>query len=174
MKDALAIHRWLLAHQVHHEILPRSLSGADELPEVLDVAPESCVSVTVFEASYPFGSEPVAVIGSVAFPSRSAVVGAILGARKMHPAPAFLVNSATDYAAGLVCPLLLPEELTVLLDQGLIDVLKPDEGVYTPTGERCTALLLRAHDLLALARGKAIELHTRRRPLGLGGIAMPH
>jgi prolyl-tRNA editing enzyme YbaK/EbsC (Cys-tRNA(Pro) deacylase) len=170
MKDALAIHRWLLAHQIHHEILrlPRSLSDAEDLPDVLDVSPESCVCVTVFEASYPFGSEPVAVIGSVASHTRSAVVGAIIGARRMRPASAFMINSATDYAAGLVCPLLLPEELTVLIDQGLIDSLKGDDSVYTPTGERCTALLLRANDLFALASGKAMELQVRGRLPGLG------
>ena len=117
MKDALAIHRWLLAHQVHHEILrlPRSLSAADDLPEILGVPPENCLRVTVFEATYPFGSEPVALIGSVAAPTRPALIAAILGARRVRPAPAFLINSVTDYAADLVCPLLLPDELTVLL-----------------------------------------------------------
>ena len=51
MKDALAIHRWLLAHQIHHEIvrLPRPLTCSDELPLVLGVAPETCVHASVFE-----------------------------------------------------------------------------------------------------------------------------
>jgi Uncharacterized conserved protein len=178
MKDALAIHRWLLAHQVHHEILrlPRSLSAADDLPEILGVPPENCLRVTVFEATYPFGSEPVALIGSVAAPTRPALIAAILGARRVRPAPAFLINSVTDYAADLVCPLLLPDELTVLLDQRLIDSLRPDDSVYSPTGERSTALLLLAHDLFALVGGKAVELRAhgaRHGPGGLGGITAP-
>lgn len=160
MKDALALHRWLLAHQVHHEILrlPRSLSGADDLPKTLGVPPETCVSVAVFEAAYTFGAEPVAVTASVAHPPDPAAVAAVLGAPEVRPAPAFLVNAATDYAAGLVCPLLLPQDLTVLLDQRLFDTLRPGDPVHTPTGERTTALRLRARDLLALLAGKPVEL----------------
>jgi prolyl-tRNA editing enzyme YbaK/EbsC (Cys-tRNA(Pro) deacylase) len=166
MKDALAIHRWLLAHQVHHEILrlPRSLSVADDLPEVLGVSPENCLRVTVFAATYPFGGEPVALIGSAAGTTEPAAVAAILGARDVRPAPAHLVNAATDYAADLVCPLLLPEELTVLLDQRMIDALRPRDPVYSPTGERCTALLMAAHDLFALVAGKAVELRAPPAP----------
>ncbi len=169
MKDALAIHRWLLAHQVHHEILrlPRSLSGAEDLPETLGVPPETCVSVAVFEAVYAFGTErvtePAAVVSSVARPVAPETVASVLGAVEARPAPAFAVNAVTDYAAGLVSPLLLPEELTVLVDQRLFDTLKADDAVYTPTGERATALRLKARDLLAMTAGKPAEL--RRGPL---------
>ncbi|MEV5412087.1 YbaK/EbsC family protein [Thermopolyspora sp. NPDC052614] len=169
MKDALAIHRWLLAHQVHHEILrlPRSLSGAEDLPETLGVPPETCVSVAVFAAVYAFGTERVtehaAVVSAVAHPVTPGMVASVLGAVEVRPAPAFAVNAVTDYAAGLVCPLLLPEELTVLVDQRLFDGLKADDAVYTPTGERATALRLSARDLLAMTAGKPAEL--RRGPL---------
>ncbi len=172
MKDALAIHRWLLAHQVHHEILrlPRSLSGAEDLPETLGVPPETCVSVAVFEAVYAFGTErvtePAAAVSTVArpvAPEMPEMVASVLGAVEVRPAPAFAVNAVTDYAAGLVCPLLLPEGLTVLVDQRLFDTLRADDAVYTPTGERATALRLRARDLLAMTAGKPAEL--RRGPL---------
>jgi len=160
MKDALAIHRWLLAHQVHHEILrlPRSLSGAEDLPEALGVPSETCVSVAVFEAAYASGAEPVAVVAAVAHPPDPRRVAAAVGAAEVRPAPAFLVNTVTDYAAGLVCPLLLPAELTVLVDRRLAEGLDPDLAVHTATGERATALCLAARDLLALVAGERVEL----------------
>jgi Cys-tRNA(Pro)/Cys-tRNA(Cys) deacylase len=167
MKDALAIHRWLLAHQIHHEIvrLPRAMTCADELPEVLSASPATCVEVTVFEVTTRIGREPVAVVASVGSPPRPGVIGGILGARRVRPASAFTVNSATDYASGLVCPLLLPRELTVLVDERLGAT---SELVYTPTGERRTALLIRADHLLTLVSGKTVELarpRSRREPV---------
>ncbi len=167
MKDALAIHRWLLAHQVHHEIvrLPRAMTCAEELPELLAASPATCVGVTVFEVTTRIGREPVAVVTSVDSPPRPGVVGGLLGARRVRPASAFTVNSATDYAAGLVCPLLLPDKLTVLVDERLAG---GTELVHTPTGERRTALLIRADHLLTLVSGKTIDLaqsRSRREPV---------
>ncbi|GIH93151.1 aminoacyl-tRNA deacylase [Planobispora siamensis] len=161
MKDALAIHRWLLAHQIHHEIvrLPRALTCADELPEVLSADPATCVGVSVFEVTTRIGREPVAVVSSVDNPPRPGGIGAALGARRVRPASAFTVNSATDYAAGLVCPLLLPDGLTVLVDERLGQATGL---VHTPTGERHTALLIRASDLLQLVSGKAADLSPPR------------
>jgi Cys-tRNA(Pro)/Cys-tRNA(Cys) deacylase len=158
MKDALAIHRWLLAHQVHHEIvrLPRPMTCADELPEAVSAAPERCMVVTVFEVATRIGREVVvAVVSTVAAPPRPGVVGGLLGVRRVRPAPAHLVNSATDYADGLVSPLLLPESLPVLIDDQLI---ADDEPMFTATGERHTALTLRAFDLLTLLSGKTVDL----------------
>ncbi|WP_219464176.1 hypothetical protein, partial [Nonomuraea rhizosphaerae] len=119
MKDALAIHRWLLAHQVHHEIvrLPRPMTRAEELPDAVSAAPERCVAVTVFEVATRIGREVVvAVVSTVAHPPEPEIVGGVLGLRKVRLAPDFLVNSATDYAAGLASPLLLPDDLEVLID----------------------------------------------------------
>ncbi|GII97159.1 aminoacyl-tRNA deacylase [Sinosporangium siamense] len=157
MKDALTIHRWLLAHQVHHEIvrLPRPLTCADELPETLQVSPHSCVGVTVFDVTWRAARhDSVAVVASVAAPPRTAAVCSLLGARRVRPASAFTVNAATDYAAGLVCPLLLPEELSVLVDDRLGEI----GDVHTCTGERRTALALHSDDLLALVSGKPVDL----------------
>ncbi|MBB2912714.1 prolyl-tRNA editing enzyme YbaK/EbsC (Cys-tRNA(Pro) deacylase) [Streptosporangium becharense] len=167
MKDALAIHRWLLAHQVHHEIvrLPRAMTCVDELPEVLSVSPAVCVGVTVYEVTTRIGQEPVAVVTSVGSPPLLDVVGGVLGARRIRHAPDYTVNAATDYAAGLVCPLLLPDELTVLVDERLTGTAVP---VYTPIGERRTALLIRADHLLALVPGKIVDLTRpgpRREPM---------
>jgi prolyl-tRNA editing enzyme YbaK/EbsC (Cys-tRNA(Pro) deacylase) len=164
MKDALAIHRWLLSHQTHHEIvrLPRALTCADDLPAILHVDPAWCVRVTVFEVTTRSSRTPVAVVTSVAEPPRPGAVGALLGARRVRPAPAFLVNSATDYAASSVCPLLLPDELTVLIDERLTDWQDPDDLVYCPTGERRTALRIRILDLLSLTPGKYVNLQAAR------------
>ncbi|GAA5048561.1 prolyl-tRNA editing enzyme YbaK/EbsC (Cys-tRNA(Pro) deacylase) [Thermocatellispora tengchongensis] len=177
MKDALAIHRWLLAHQVHHEIvrLPRALTSARELPDVLGADPADCLEVTVFEVDTRVGLEPVAVLSSVAAPPSPGIVGAILGARKVRPAPAFLVNAATEYADGLVCPLLLPETLALLIDERLYVGQEEHAGqggarlFRTPTGERHTALSIRAADLLSLVSGKRLDLAPRR-PLPVAGV----
>src|SRR5690606_15225673 len=144
MKDALAIHRWLLAHQVHHEIvrLPRTLTSARNLPEVLHADPADCLEVSVFEVDTRVSREPVAVLAAVATPPRAVIVASVLGARRAYPASAFLVNAATEYAYGLVCPLLLPEERTLLIDERLHSG-PASRVVYTPTGERRTALSIR-------------------------------
>ncbi|MEV4087911.1 hypothetical protein AB0J43_47395, partial [Nonomuraea fuscirosea] len=78
MKDALAIHRWLLAHQVHHEIvrLPRPMTCAEELPEAVSAAPGRCLTVTVLEVTTRVGSEVViGVTSPVSAPARPGVVG---------------------------------------------------------------------------------------------------
>ncbi|WP_336209308.1 aminoacyl-tRNA deacylase [Nonomuraea sp. LPB2021202275-12-8] len=174
MKDALAIHRWLLAHQIHHEIvrLPRPMTGADELPETVSAAPDRCVAVTVFEVAPRVGRElVVAVVSTLDTPPRPGAVGGLLGVRKVRPAPAHVVNAATDYAAGLVSPLLLPEELPVLID----DRLQPDgEPMFTATGDRHTALTLRAFDLLSLVSGKTVELGVPRLEGALEAVAPRH
>ncbi|MBF8188218.1 hypothetical protein ITP53_21285 [Nonomuraea sp. K274] len=164
MKDALAIHRWLLTHQVHHEIvrLPRPMTCAEELPETVSAAPGRCLMVTVFEVATRIDREVViAVTSTVAAPPPPGAIGGLLGARQVRPAPAHVVNAATDYADGLVCPLLLPESLPMLID----DRIRPDsEPIFTTTGERHTALTMRALDLLALLPGKMADLRgTRRR-----------
>jgi Cys-tRNA(Pro)/Cys-tRNA(Cys) deacylase len=180
MKDALAIHRWLLAHQVHHEIvrLPRTLTCARKLPEILAADPAECLEVSVFEVDTRVGLEPVAVLASVAAPPRPGLVGALLGARRVRPAPAHLVNSATEYATDLVCPLLLPDRLPLLIDDRLYGGFTDSGVVHMPTGERRTALSLRASDLLSLVSGKRFDLAPRS-PAHLSAIrrqrhSLPH
>jgi Cys-tRNA(Pro)/Cys-tRNA(Cys) deacylase len=174
MKDALAIHRWLLAHQVHHEIvrLPRPMTCVDELPDAVSAAPERCVAVTVFEVTTRIGREVViAVVSLVSHPPRPGIVGGVLGARKVRLASDFTVNSATDYAAGLVSPLLLPDGLDVLID----DRLRSDaDPIFTATGERHTALTMRALDLLTLLPGKMADLRTPRVRGSREAVALRH
>lgn len=141
------------------------MTCSEELPEVLSASPATCVEVTIFEVTTRISREPVAVVASVGSPPRPGVIGGILSARRVRPASAFTVNSATDYAFGLVCPLLLPGELKVLVDERLH---ASSELVYTPTGERRTALLIRADHLLTLVSGKTVDLtlsRSRREPV---------
>lgn len=164
MKDALAIHRLLLAHQIHHEIvrLPRPLTCADDLPEMLGANPETCVCVSVFETPSRDAMEPVAVVGAVTTHLAPEAVGMALRTQGVRPASSFVVNAATGYPDRLVCPLLLPDDLTVLIDQRLIDHLDPDGLAYTPTGERRTALRIRPRDLLPLISAKPVALEMWR------------
>ncbi|WP_067173793.1 aminoacyl-tRNA deacylase [Microtetraspora niveoalba] len=174
MKDALAIHRWLLAHQIHHEIvrLPRPLTCADELPEVLGAPASHCVRVTVFQAVTRGSAAPVAVVGAAGTAPAPSAVAAVLGADRVSAASAFVVNSVTDYADGLVCPLLLPDGLTVLVDRRLADGIHPDEFVHTVTGERRTALRIRARHLFSLVTGTPADLAVPR-PRVLTPLASP-
>lgn len=201
MKDALAIHRTLLARETMHEIvrLRRAITTADELPEVLDLPAERCLAVRVFSVHRVSGgtatgaggrgnggSGASAAVRSPAAPSgtgrpvgaarrhgpRSLVavivpagadpsvtaVRAATGARRAYPAPADLVNAITDYAAPLVAPLLLPDSVQRLVDREIVERLRPDDVVYTTTGEACTALGIRTDDLIAVCSAKPVDL----------------
>src|SRR4051812_37804255 len=52
MKDALDVHRSLLAREVPHEVirLPRVVLSADEIPDALELPPERCVAVRMYRA----------------------------------------------------------------------------------------------------------------------------
>ncbi|MGN9837440.1 aminoacyl-tRNA deacylase [Nonomuraea sp. H19] len=136
------------------------MTCAEELPETLSAAPERCLMVTVFEVATRVGREAViAVVSSVAAPPRPEAVGGALGVRQVRPAPAHVVNAASDYADGLVCPLLLPESLPMFIDDR---VSADTEPVFTTTGERHTALSIHALDLLAILPGKTVDLRGTR------------
>jgi prolyl-tRNA editing enzyme YbaK/EbsC (Cys-tRNA(Pro) deacylase) len=162
MKDALAIHRMLLERETLHEIvrLPSAIANADELPRA-GLPPERCLATSVYAFT---GSErcTAGYLAAVIVPAGTAVgsesVRRVLGARTVWPARADLINTVTDYAAGLVCPLLLPESMTVLIDRRLVDRLRGDDVVYTATGEPCTALGIRALDLYASCGAEPVDL----------------
>jgi Cys-tRNA(Pro)/Cys-tRNA(Cys) deacylase len=162
MKDALAIHRALLERETVHEIvrLPAPIAHADELPQVLGLPAQRCLATRVFACRdmvrddrflagliVPSGAEPITE------PVRRAV-----GARLIRPARPDLINQVTDYAADLVCPLLLPDTMPILIDQHIVEGLHADDVIYTTTGEPLTALGIRAHDLCTLSGAKPIEL----------------
>jgi prolyl-tRNA editing enzyme YbaK/EbsC (Cys-tRNA(Pro) deacylase) len=142
MKDALAIHRDLLARGVPHEIvrLRRIILSADELPEALGLAAGQCVSVRMYEADDAL----VAVcVPAGATPAPSALLQAT-GASRIGIAPVDRINAETDFAGGLVSPLLLPSHVRVLADASLA----AREVLYTPTGESGTALGIHSRDLI--------------------------
>jgi prolyl-tRNA editing enzyme YbaK/EbsC (Cys-tRNA(Pro) deacylase) len=188
MKDALAIHRMLLERETLHEIvrLPRAIAHADELPEVLGLPPGRCLATRVYAFSITAcgperddavqnatdrGGQPF--LAAVVVQAGSALscesLRPALGADSVRPAHAGLVNDATEYAAALVAPLLLPESMKILIDQRIVDVLHEDDVAYTTTGEPCTALGIRALDLLSLSGAEPVDLG-KVEEVGLTGV----
>lgn len=162
MKDALAIHRMLLERETLHEIvrLPRAISNADELPKALGLPAKHCLATRVYEVDPATLGERylAAVVVTAGVRPKADHLLAPLGARTVRPALADAVNAATAYAAELVAPLLLPEDMPILIEQRAIDTLHVDNVVYTTTGESRTALGIRALDLFALCGGKPVDL----------------
>ncbi|GAB3276638.1 hypothetical protein GCM10027589_02280 [Actinocorallia lasiicapitis] len=158
MKDALAIHRYLLDREVQHEIvrLPGVISHADELPRLLGLAPHRCIVTRL----YRFGRRELvaALVPAGAHPTHEAVRNGLGTPRLIRPAPADTVNRMTDYVAELAAPLLLPDRLPILVDEELIDALDVEEVVYTATGEASTALGIRSIDLWRLTGAKPCTL----------------
>jgi prolyl-tRNA editing enzyme YbaK/EbsC (Cys-tRNA(Pro) deacylase) len=162
MKDALAIHRMLLERETLHEIvrLPRAIANADELPKALGLPAKHCLATRVYLVDPATQGEPylAAVVVNAGVRIRTEALIGLFGARRVRGAPADAVNAATEYAAELVAPLLLPEDLPLFIEQRAIDNLHGDSVVYTTTGEPRTALGIRALDLFALCGGKPVDL----------------
>lgn len=152
MKGAIDVHRALLAQDVPHEIvrLPRPVLHADEIPDVLGLPPQRCLVVRVYETEHGLIAALVRA-GDLPHPAAMLLAAA---ARRLSPAPADLVNRMTDYAASLVSPVLLPEEVRLVADAavGMVDV------VYAPTGDSGTALGIAAQDLLRAAGAQIADL----------------
>lgn len=152
MKDALDVHRSLLAREVPHEIvrLPRPVTTADEIPAASGLPAERCVTVRIYHADDRIVAT---LVRAGELPHPGAVLAA-LGARTLRPATGEVVNQVTDFAAGLVSPVLLPEAVTVLADScvGHHDV------VYTATGDGGTVLGIPARWLLTTSRAQVSEL----------------
>jgi prolyl-tRNA editing enzyme YbaK/EbsC (Cys-tRNA(Pro) deacylase) len=154
VKDALAIHRELLSRGVPHEVvrLRRIVLTADELPEALGLAAGQCVAVRMYEAD---GALAALCVPAGATPAPSAVLKAT-GARRIGVAPVDRVNAATQFAGGLVAPLLLPDDVRVILDASLAS----REVLYTPTGESGTALGIHTRDLISVTGATITNLLT--------------
>jgi len=152
MKDALDVHRSLLAREVPHEVvrLPRLVLSADEIPDVLGLPRERCVAVRVYHAD----DRIAAVIVRAGEQPHPGAVLAALDARSLRAVRADEVNAITDFAAPLVSPVLLPEHVTVLADAcvGHADV------VYAPTGDGGTVLGISSRWLLTASRACVAEL----------------
>jgi prolyl-tRNA editing enzyme YbaK/EbsC (Cys-tRNA(Pro) deacylase) len=152
MKGALDIHRELLARDVQHEIvrLPRVVLQADEIPDALGLAAEHCVAVRMYVAD----GELVAVaVPAGRTPDPTALL-ATLSASAVRPATAQEVNTRTDFAAGLVSPVLLPDDLPLYADAAI----GSSEVCYAPTGDTGTALGIRVGDLLVVSGARVADL----------------
>jgi prolyl-tRNA editing enzyme YbaK/EbsC (Cys-tRNA(Pro) deacylase) len=152
MKDALDVHRFLLAAEVPHEVvrLPRPLLSADEIPDVLGLPNTRCVAVRIYQADDRLAA---VLVRAGEHPHPGAVLTA-LDAKSLRVAPPDLVNAATDFAAALVSPVTLPAEIDVLADSclGHADV------VYAATGDAGTALGIPTRWLLTVSRARVAEL----------------
>lgn len=152
MKDALDVHRSLLAREIPHEIvrLPRPVSSADEIPEVIGLAPQRCVAVRMYVAD----DRPLAVIVRAGTTPHPGAVLAAARSRSLRSARPDIVNELTDFAAPLVSPLLLPDDVLVLADA----CIGHAEVVYAPTGDSGTAVGITSRWLLTASRAAVTEL----------------
>jgi len=152
MKDALDVHRSLLAREVPHEIvrLPRLVLSADEIPDASGLPPERCVAVRLYHADDVIVA---ALVRAGELPHPGAILAAV-NAGTLQVVAAAVVNSVTDFAASLVSPVLLPDDVVVLADAcvGHHDV------VYTATGDGGTALGIPSRWLLTVSRARVSEL----------------
>ncbi len=168
MKGALDVHRELLARDVTHEVVRLSelVTTADGLPRALGVGASSCLAVRCYVTD--LGVVAVLVHAGVV-PDPNAVLVA-LEAHTLRPATADEVNVATDYAAGLVSPLCLPPDVTLLADAAL----QGTDVLYCPLGEGGVALGIRTRDLLEVTGAQVARLsalpqpHPDARPWGGG------
>lgn len=152
MKDALDVHRSLLAREVPHEIvrLPRLILSADEIPEASGLPPQRCVAVRLYHAD---DRVIATLVRAGELPHPGAVLAAV-GARSLRVAPPDVVNDVTDFAASLVSPVLLPDDVEVLADS----CVGHHEVVYTATGDGGTALGIPSRWLLTSSRARVCEL----------------
>ena len=155
MRGALDVHRELLARDVPHEVvrLPSRLLSADDLPAALGLE-HGCVAVRCYLVERPAGSSfAVVLLAAGAVPAPVALLDA-LSARSVRPARPEQVHAATDYAAGLVCPVGLPPDVEVLAD----DAVRRSPTSYCALGEGGVALGIRTPDLLEVAGAAAVAL----------------
>jgi prolyl-tRNA editing enzyme YbaK/EbsC (Cys-tRNA(Pro) deacylase) len=152
MKGALDIHRELLGREILHEIvrLPRVVLNADEIPDVLGIDAGQVVSVRLYVA----GTRVLAAaVPADQVPDLEAVRQAA-GVARIRPATIQEVNEATEYAAGLVAPLLLPVDISLYADPRL----GRHDVVYTATGDTGTALGIGIAELLVATGARIADL----------------
>jgi Cys-tRNA(Pro)/Cys-tRNA(Cys) deacylase len=160
MLGPLDIHRYLLAHDVHHEIvrLPRPAASAQHLAEVLGLAPRRCLAIHPFHAMTADGDVLVLVLApadvQLDHPLLTRQLAEVLlcqlgPSTTFAPAGADLVSGRTDYLAGHLAPLLLPPDVHVVATQGVFELAA--SIVYTATGDGGTALGIAAADVLNLS-----------------------
>lgn len=152
MKGTLDVHCELLGRNVRHEILrlPRMVLTADEIPDVLGVPARECLAVRGYDADGLL----IGLLLPVDVEPDLAALRIVLHAHRVRAAEPAVVNAVTDYAAGLVPPLPLPDRVVLLADPGLLH-----RGVvYTPTGDVGTVLGIESTQLLDAARPRLVEV----------------
>jgi len=155
VKGALDVHRELLARDVPHEMvrLRGRATSADDLPRLLGLT-SGCVAVRCYEAVRERGTAFVAVLVPAGrLPQPGALLDA-LDAQVVRPARPAAVNTATDFAAGLVPPVGLPPEVELLADTALGE----SDVSYCPVGEGEVVLGIRTRDLLVVTAARAAAL----------------
>lgn len=163
MKTALDLHRRLLSRGIPHEVvrLRGHAAGSDDLPRLLSVEPGECVAVRCFrvtDARTPDGSAVhlVAVAVRAGDAPDETAVGAALEAGTIRPATPDEISTHTGYAASLVSPLGLPEDVVLLADTALAH--RPETLRFCATGESGTALAVGLRDLLVESRARVAAL----------------
>jgi hypothetical protein len=161
VKSALDVHRTLLAAAVPHEMIRLRIPAlcGDDLPRALAVPRESCAVVRCYRVTCQDGSTRVAAVmlRSGDTPDPASLLDAFR-AVSVRPATGAEVNAATDFAAGLVSPICLPDDVLLLADAALGN--RPTHGgvTYTPTGESGVALGIHTHDLLIASAARVTNL----------------
>ena len=149
------MHRELLERDVPHEVvrLRTRLLSADDLPGALALE-RGCVAVRCYVVER--GGDPsfAAVLVPAGLVPSPALLLEGLDACTVRPARPEEVNAATDYAAGLVCPVGLPEDVELLADRAVAH----QSVSYTALGEGGVALGIRTDDLLAATGARLAPL----------------
>jgi Cys-tRNA(Pro)/Cys-tRNA(Cys) deacylase len=156
MINALTLHHLLIESGTHHEIvhLPRAISSADQLPEVLRLPARRCLAVRMYDVG---GVLTAVIVHAGSTPCHDAL-REVTGSRRVGPVDGGLVNSVTGYSAELVAPLALPPSIEVYADEAVLRDIDHDLVVYTATGESGTALGIRLLDLFSLFDAKPVAL----------------
>ena len=167
VRSALDVHQRLLARGVRHDVvrLPRLATGADELPHVLGVDRRDCVAVRCYRvegARSPVGGAVhlAAVVVCAGDRPDDELVRAALQAAAVRLATPDETSLHTDFAASLVCPLGLPEDVVVLADSGLAAGSGDGQVRWCATGVGGTALAVGLRDLLVASGASVTRLTT--------------
>ena len=165
MKTALDVHRELLAREVRHEIVRMRgrITSADDLPGMLELR-DGCAAVRCYAVTEPAGRGVVAVLVPSGSTPDDAALCRLLGVRAVRAATADEINRSTDFAAGLVSPVCLPDDVPLVVDSGLAG----RHVLYTSAGEGGVALGIRAADLVE-ATGAQVAPVVAARTIDLDG-----
>lgn len=167
MLGPLDVHQYLVEHDVAHEIvrLPRPAVGAEHLAEVLGLSPRRCLAVYPFHAWTTSADVLVLLLTPAdstanAVPALGQLIEDHLGeAATLEAAGAELVSRRTDYLAGHVTPLMLPDDVIVVATPEVSDLAM--SIIYTATGDGGTALGISASDLLELSNAYVLPAPER-------------